>query len=644
MSCFAVQFAPPAPEVTAPPKIAAGDRVILSGREARLRDGPAELEGVVKEVKGDRVWFTDERMKIPVMATMGELRQLKRPVPYEKPDVKHPTVGHEVAITKGNYKGYRGIMKTVSDDGPIIELEAKSTQHASSCQLVKWEHISTASEGESWLLRDELRALLDTRVFSFNVCDTEELFEGGEIVVEISRPRRPRAQVSVPPHLLNQWELATGCEGLVIQGEVGGMIGKVTKIDGDMCKIEIATVHPQPKIVRQLNVKDVVVVVYDARNIWANSRTACNEYRTDPGAPMAVSGSHLSEVRNQLTPLSATAGVPCGLRSLTISSASNNALTHLRSSLHAQDEQRLQHLPQVVTCRVPLFIVLPPTLITSPAPCWGTRRPLLHQREDNRLSFSTLGHVLYERGLDDEFDDYPLIKKMEVDEREVYLKLYNNIVCHIPGLREFMDANPPKVALESAMQKVDPPVQNTCSDHSSNLQSRILDYIPCAPQKSFGRDASFRTRWGAGNIIISELDLPLFLWKNYEYSSKDPYNGFLQSKVLKKAWMCIYFGPGAVDGAAQAVSNERGIAKKHHMTEVTPHSIAYTAVLVMHSLSSENRWEGKACSYLLKNVHTRIQNMITHAIRLSFIDQALILATVYMGAENYNNGETTRVS
>ncbi|KAI0258089.1 hypothetical protein BC834DRAFT_847646 [Gloeopeniophorella convolvens] len=201
------------------------------------------------------------------------------------------------------------------------------------------------------------------------------------------------------------------------------------------------------------------------------------------------------------------------------------------------------------------------------------------------------GHVLYERGLDDEFDDYPLIKKMEVDEREVYLKLYNNIVRHIPGLREFMDANPPKVALESAMQKVDPPVQNTRSDHSSNLRSRILDYVPLPPQKSFGRDASrvtrviggFRTRWGAGNIIISELDLPLFLWKNYEYSSKDPYNGFLQSKVLKKAWMCIYFGPGAVDGAAQAVSNERGIAKKHHMTEVTPHSIAYTAVLVRNS-------------------------------------------------------------
>ncbi|KAI0257877.1 hypothetical protein BC834DRAFT_848363 [Gloeopeniophorella convolvens] len=176
------------------------------------------------------------------------------------------------------------------------------------------------------------------------------------------------------------------------------------------------------------------------------------------------------------------------------------------------------------------------------------------------------GHVLYERGLDDEFDDYPLIKKMEVDEREVYLKLYNNIVRHIPGLREFMDANPPKVALESAMQKVDPPVRS-----SPDGSWTVVEIW------------TFRTRWGAGNIIISELDLPLFLWKNYEYSSKDPYNGFLQSKVLKKAWMCIYFGPGAVDGAAQAVSNERGIAKKHHMTEVTPHSIAYTAVLVRNS-------------------------------------------------------------
>ncbi|KAI0260258.1 hypothetical protein BC834DRAFT_973637 [Gloeopeniophorella convolvens] len=143
-SCFAIRFAPPAPQVALPPKVAVGDRVVLFGREARLRDGPTKLEGVVEEVKGDRVRFTDERTKILVTASMGELRQLKRPVPHEKPDPKHLTVGHEVAITKGNYKGYCGIVKTVSDDGPIIELEAKSTQHASSRQLVKWDHISTA--------------------------------------------------------------------------------------------------------------------------------------------------------------------------------------------------------------------------------------------------------------------------------------------------------------------------------------------------------------------------------------------------------------------------------------------------------------------------------------------------------------------
>ncbi|KAI0260257.1 hypothetical protein BC834DRAFT_846291 [Gloeopeniophorella convolvens] len=96
------------------------------------------------------------------------------------------------------------------------------------------------------------------------------------------------------------------------------------------------------------------------------------------------------------------------------------------------------------------------------------------------------GRVLYERGLEDEFDDYPLIKKMEVDEREVYLKLYKDIVHQIPGLRGYMDANPPKMAVEAVMQKVDPidpPVQNTRSDHSSNLRSRILDYVPLRPKE-----------------------------------------------------------------------------------------------------------------------------------------------------------------
>jgi transcription antitermination factor NusG len=42
-----------------------------------------------------------------------------------KKDHVHPLVGHRVKVTRGNFKGYRALVKDVSTSSVIIEVEAK---------------------------------------------------------------------------------------------------------------------------------------------------------------------------------------------------------------------------------------------------------------------------------------------------------------------------------------------------------------------------------------------------------------------------------------------------------------------------------------------------------------------------------------
>ncbi|KAI0258469.1 hypothetical protein BC834DRAFT_975128 [Gloeopeniophorella convolvens] len=90
---------------------------------------PAFIEGVVTSTDRDTVTIrVDERFE-------GPSRKAVQPVVAPK---------HQVVIKKGPFKGYRAIVKTVSSDGPTVELAAKLSQHGSKGQQIPWSFITSA--------------------------------------------------------------------------------------------------------------------------------------------------------------------------------------------------------------------------------------------------------------------------------------------------------------------------------------------------------------------------------------------------------------------------------------------------------------------------------------------------------------------
>ncbi|KAI0257834.1 hypothetical protein BC834DRAFT_976698 [Gloeopeniophorella convolvens] len=112
-------------------------------------------------IKADNTFEGPSKKAVkPVKAPKHQVQLLKTEGPSTARIRVHPLINKPVVIKKGPFKGYRTIVKTVSPDGPTVELAAKLSQHGSKGQQIPWAFItSTPSALEAAGRQAELHAL-----------------------------------------------------------------------------------------------------------------------------------------------------------------------------------------------------------------------------------------------------------------------------------------------------------------------------------------------------------------------------------------------------------------------------------------------------------------------------------------------------
>ncbi|KAI0055415.1 hypothetical protein BV25DRAFT_1815634 [Artomyces pyxidatus] len=95
-----------------------------------------------------------------------------------------------------------------------------------------------------------------------------------------------------------------------------------------------------------------------------------------------------------------------------------------------------------------------------------------------------------------------------------------------------------------------------------------------------------KQRLKSGEVTIAGDQWPVFLYRDYQYDSEDPWKGLFQSSLLVKAFKHIFTSPSSVE--KEPTATRAGNARIHGMTRVTPASIAYVATQVRFALSSSS--------------------------------------------------------
>ncbi|KIM67376.1 hypothetical protein SCLCIDRAFT_21249 [Scleroderma citrinum Foug A] len=86
-----------------------------------------------------------------------------------------------------------------------------------------------------------------------------------------------------------------------------------------------------------------------------------------------------------------------------------------------------------------------------------------------------------------------------------------------------------------------------------------------------------------GQIQVAGDQWPMFLYANFTYDLKDPWNGLLQSGLLILAFKHISMSPSSVDQEPKVTHS--GIAHLHRMWSVMKASIAYIATQARFALT-----------------------------------------------------------
>ncbi|TDL20869.1 hypothetical protein BD410DRAFT_841057 [Rickenella mellea] len=82
--------------------------------------------------------------------------------------------------------------------------------------------------------------------------------------------------------------------------------------------------------------------------------------------------------------------------------------------------------------------------------------------------------------------------------------------------------------------------------------------------------------------------IPIFMYEDFKYYSKEPWKGLFKSHLLVKAYKHVFTTPSsAEEGFGKDRATRPGNAQLRGMTAVTPASLAYIAMLVRFSLSNQ---------------------------------------------------------
>ncbi|KAM6502941.1 hypothetical protein JOM56_002918 [Amanita muscaria] len=92
-----------------------------------------------------------------------------------------------------------------------------------------------------------------------------------------------------------------------------------------------------------------------------------------------------------------------------------------------------------------------------------------------------------------------------------------------------------------------------------------------------------------GQVVITSKELPAFVYDDdIPYDEENPDIGALRGFLLVRVYRHIFCGPS--NGLLLQKKGGRCKIKMHKMKEVTPRTIAYTAVQIYFALSSADEW------------------------------------------------------
>ncbi|KAI0257835.1 hypothetical protein BC834DRAFT_976699 [Gloeopeniophorella convolvens] len=236
---------------------------------------------------------------------------------------------------------------------------------------------------------------------------------------------------------------------------------------------------------------------------------------------------------------------------------------------------------------------------------------------DDVYTICRIGVVICRLGLGSkEANAHPLVSPLSpADRNKVYL-MFLEILKHVPGLEDFVCEDYNDAIEADVFRAVSQHHKNARSDHTNTMRRLAPTYVTLdgKPVIDHGLNDAFlrelfipgrfhqRYRenpdevtqdFKDGTLDVTLDDLPLFLWEDYKFDPADPLHGLFESSLLKRCWILIFFGPCAAQRPDMVPEIDRGIARRHGMTNVTPRSIAYVACHVLLALSSKETWSQK---------------------------------------------------
>ncbi|KAJ3511690.1 hypothetical protein NMY22_g15570 [Coprinellus aureogranulatus] len=186
-------------------------------------------------------------------------------------------------------------------------------------------------------------------------------------------------------------------------------------------------------------------------------------------------------------------------------------------------------------------------------------------------------------------------------------KLYQSLLSLSPGLEERLNTGSDS-DIHYVAEMITKGISSARSDDTKTLKAAIIEtritptnqYLSSSLTAETSRVTEDFTTPGLGSCcvrirrnlrsgtLIPSGDLwPRFLYKDYAYNPKDPWDGLLRSSLLLKAYKHIFTSPSSVDGHAEKATRSSN-ARIHGMTSVSIASLAYIATQVRFALSSSS--------------------------------------------------------
>ncbi|KAL0067370.1 hypothetical protein AAF712_005598 [Marasmius tenuissimus] len=154
----------------------------------------------------------------------------------------------------------------------------------------------------------------------------------------------------------------------------------------------------------------------------------------------------------------------------------------------------------------------------------------------------------------------------------------------------------PQVPPRERIMKLNPPLSKEDKESRGPRHPDIAtllapsEFIPKLRHGTDEEKMSIITRIANGGIKLTCDKFPSFLYDVSQFSSTSLIPGLLRGFILMRAWKCLYIGPSAGLLDDPAIYPKGGFAQTHEVTTVTIEQIAYVAMQVYFSLSTDDKW------------------------------------------------------